>query len=211
DLRLFGNKSILIPNLLSLIVGFWIFVLFYTIPILSKNPPPAGLGINSVDTSFLLLPFGIVVFIFGPTAGYIMSRLGSTKPILIGTIISSIGFASLIFFRSMEFSLVTNLAIVSIGISLTSIGSINVLMLNTPKQSSGVSLAMATLLKLIGNAIGPALAAIFLQNFQYSVYLDNIIKYFPSVQSYNFIFLSSVIVSIMSIVLAIILRHSIKD
>ncbi|MGD1834666.1 MAG: MFS transporter, partial [Nitrososphaeraceae archaeon] len=47
DLRLFGNKSILIPNLLSLIVGFWIFVLFYTIPILSKNPPPAGLGINS--------------------------------------------------------------------------------------------------------------------------------------------------------------------
>jgi hypothetical protein len=68
DLRILANKVILIPNLLSFIVGFWIFVLFYTIPILAKSPPPIGLGITSVDTSFLLLPYGIVVLIFGPTS-----------------------------------------------------------------------------------------------------------------------------------------------
>jgi len=211
DLRLLTNKLILIPNLLSLIVGFWIFILFYTIPILAKNPLPVGFGMTSVDTSFLLLPYGIVVLIFGPSSGYIISRLGSTKPILVGTIISLIGFTMFLFFHSMELSLGISLSIVAIGISLTTIGSINVVILYTPKQYSGMSFAITTLLKLLGSAIGPALAAVFLENFQYSLPMDNIIKYLPSSESYNLIFLTCVIVSIIAMALAIILRHSTKQ
>lgn len=207
DLRLLANKVILIPNLLSFIVGFWIFVLFYTIPILAKSPPPIGLGITSVDTSFLLLPYGIVVLIFGPTSGYIISKLGSTKPVLIGTVVSSIGFTCFLLFHSVEISLVISLSIVAVGISLTTIGSINAVMLFTPKQFSGMSLAMTSLLKLIGSAIGPAMAAIFLQNFQYRAPINNVIEFLPSAQSYNLIFFSSLVISIISIALAVILRH----
>ncbi|MGD1838428.1 MAG: MFS transporter, partial [Nitrososphaeraceae archaeon] len=211
DLRLLTNKLILIPNLLSLIVGFWIFTLFYTIPILAKNPLPVGLGITSVDTSFLLLPYGVVVLIFGPSSGYIISKFGSTSPVLVGTIISLIGFIMFLFFYSIELLLSISLLIVAIGISLTTIGSINVVMLYTPKQSSGMSFAITSLLKLLGSAIGPALAAVFLENFQYSVPIDSIIKYLPSAESYNLIFLTSVIVSIMAISLAILLRHYTKQ
>ena len=210
DLRLLASKLILVPNVLSLIVGFWTFIIFYTIPILAKSPPPVGFGITSVDTSFLLLPFAIVSLIFGPTSGYIISRLGSTKPILIGTIISSLGFAGLLFFHYTEILSSINLAIISIGVALTNVGSQNVVMIHTPKQSSGMSLAMTSLLKLIGSAIGPALAAMYLQNFQYTLDIDKIIYYFPSSESYNLIFASSLVVSVISVVLAMILKSSTK-
>lgn len=207
DLKLLARKSILVSNLLSLIVGFWTFVIFYTIPILAKSPSPVGFGVSSVDTSFLLLPFAIVSLIFGPTSGYIISRLGSTRPVLIGTIFSSIGFVGLLFFHSIEFSSAINLAILSVGVSLTNVGSQNVVMLSTPKQSSGMSLAMTSLLKLVGSAIGPALAAMFLQNYQYTLSVGNVVQHFPSAESYNLIFASSVIVSVISVVLAIMLRY----
>lgn len=107
----------------------------------------------------------------------------------------------------MEISLVISLSIVAVGISLTTIGSINAVMLFTPKQFSGMSLAMTSLLKLIGSAIGPAMAAIFLQNFQYRAPINNVIEFLPSAQSYNLIFFSSLVISIISIALAVILRH----
>lgn len=210
DIRLLARKLLLIPNLLALIVGFWTFMIFYTIPILAKSPTPVGFGITSVDTSFLLLPFAIVSLIFGPTSGYIISKLGSTKPIIIGTIISSIGFAGLLFSHSTEIFLAINLAVISIGVALTNVGSQNVVMIHTPKQSSGMSLAMTSLLKLIGSAIGPALAAMYLQNFQYTIDFGKIIHSFPSSESYNLIFATSFIVSVISVFLAIILKSSTK-
>jgi hypothetical protein len=84
-------------------------------------------------------------------------------------------------------------------------------MLFTPKQFSGMSLAMTSLLKLIGSATGPAMAAIFLQNFQYRAPINNMIEFVPSAQSYNLIFFSSLIISIISIALAVTLRHFTDD
>jgi MFS family permease len=208
DFKLLIHKPILLSNILSLIVGFWTFVIFYTIPVLARNPSPVGFGMTSVDTSLLLLPFAVVLLIFGPTSGYIISRLGSTRPVLIGTILCSTGFVGLLFFHMTEYLVALNLVILSAGVSLTNVGSQNVVMLATPKQSSGMSLAMTSLLKLIGSAIGPALAAMYLQNYQYTSSLGNMVQHFPSSESYNLIFASSVIVSIISLALAIILGTS---
>ena len=47
---------------------------------------------------------------------------------------------------------------------LTQIGTINIILVNTPKQSNGVSLGCTTLLYLIGTSVGPVLAGIFMQD-----------------------------------------------
>lgn len=205
DLHLLTHKPILVSNLLALIVGFWTFIIFYTMPILAKNPRPVGLGVDSVDTSFLLLPFAIVLLMFGPTSGFIISRIGSTKPILIGSVFASVGFSGLLFFHETQLQSSVNLAILSIGISLTNVGAQNVVMQMTPRQSSGMSLASASLLKLIGSAIGPAIAAMYMQKFQYMLILNGMKSGFPSAQSYKLIFVSSIIVSVVSVVLALII------
>lgn len=208
DLKILLNKTILPSNILIMIVGMSMFMVFQTIPVLIRSPVPLGFGADPVATTNVQLPFALVLLIFGPTSGFIISKLGSTKPIIVGSIISAIGFASLFMYHSTEFMISASLAILSTGLSLTNVGAMNVIMVATPKQNVGVSLGMSTLIRIIGASVGPAMAGMFMQTHKTS--LPGIVGTFPTPDSYNMIFLIATIVSIASIGLAIFLSRSIS-
>jgi MFS family permease len=207
DFRLMLNKSILPANLIIMLVGFSMFMVFQTIPILVRNPEPVGFGEDAISAGRVQLPFAIVLLIFGPTSGFIVSKLGSLRPIILGTFITTAGFMGLLMFHSTEVLVSVNLGILSTGLSLTSVGAINVIILSTPRQFSGISLGMTSLMRIVGASIGPALAGMYMQTNQTLLNVNGIINYFPSSISFELIFLSAVIVSVISIVLAIILRQ----
>jgi MFS family permease len=207
DFRLMLNKAILPANLIIMLVGLSMFMVFQTIPILVRNPGPVGFGEDAISTGKVQLPFAVVLLIFGPTSGFIVSKLGSLKPIILGTCITAAAFIGLLVFHSTELLVSTNLAILSTGLSLTSVGAMNVIILSTPRQFSGITLGMSTLMRIIGAAIGPALAGMYLQTHQSLLNIHGIAQYFPSADSFNLIFLSAVVISVISIVLAIILRQ----
>ena len=207
DFKLMLNKSILPANLIIMLVGMSMFMVFQTIPILVRNPQPIGFGEDAIDTGKVQLPFAIILLIFGPTSGFIVSKLGSLKPIILGTFITAAGFIGLLLYHSTELLVSTNLAILSTGLSLTSVGAMNVIILSTPRQFSGVSLGMSTLMRIIGSSIGPALAGMYMQTHQSLLNNNGMAQYYPSSASFNLIFLSAVVFSIVSILLAIILRQ----
>jgi MFS family permease len=207
DFRLILNKSILPANLIIMLVGFSMFMVFQTVPILVRNPEPVGFGEDAISAGRVQLPFAIVLLIFGPTSGFIVSKLGSLRPIILGTFITTAGFIGLLMFHSTELLVSVNLGILSTGLSLTSVGAINVIILSTPRQFSGISLGMTSLMRIVGASIGPALAGMYMQTNQTLLNVNGIINYFPSSISFELIFLSAVIVSVISIVLAIILRQ----
>ena len=202
------HKAILPSNIMVMIVGLSMFMVFQTIPVLVRSPLPLGFGGDPTTTANVQLPFALVLLIFGPTSGFIISRLGSTKPIIAGSIISTVGFISLFMYHSTEFFVSVNLAILSTGLSLTNVGAMNIVMLATPKQNVGVSLGMSTLIRIIGASIGPAMAGMFMQTHKTS--LPGIIGAFPTSDSYNLIFLSASIISVVSIGLAIFLKLTIS-
>jgi MFS family permease len=191
-----------------MIVGMSMFMVFQTIPILVRNPEPIGFGEDAISTGKVQLPFAIILLIFGPTSGFIISKLGSLKPIIAGTIITAIGFFSLLILHSTEFLVSVNLAILSTGLSLTSVGAMNVIILSTPRQFSGISLGMSSLMRIIGASIGPALAGMYMQTHQSILTIHGAAQYFPSTISFNFIFLTAAILSSASIGLAILLRKN---
>src|ERR687896_302553 len=207
DFRLMLNKSILPANLIIMLVGFSMFMVFQTIPILVRNPEPVGFGEDAITAGKVQLPFAIVLLIFGPTSGFIVSKLGSLKPIIFGTFITTIGFIGLLMFHSTELLVSANLVVLSTGLSLSSVGAMNVIILSTPRQFSGISLGMSSLMRIVGASIGPALAGMYMQTNQTLFNVDGIMNYFPSSMSFDLIFLSAVIVSTISIALAIILRQ----
>jgi MFS family permease len=207
DFKLMLNKSILPANLIIMLVGFSMFMVFQTIPILVRNPEPIGFGEDAISAGKVQLPFAIVLLIFGPTSGFIVSKLGSLKPIIFGTFITTAGFIGLLMFHSTELLVSANLGILSTGLSLSSVGAMNVIILSTPRQFSGISLGMSSLMRIVGASIGPALAGMYMQTNQTLFNVDGIMNYFPSSMSFDLIFLSAVIVSVISIALAIILRQ----
>lgn len=204
SMKILANRTILPANIMIMIVGMSMFMVFQTIPVLVRSPSPLGFGEDPLMTSNVQLPFAIVLLIFGPTSGFIVSKLGSTKPIILGSIISTIGFVSLYMYHSTEFLVSANLAILSTGLSLTNVGAMNVIMLTTPRKDIGVSLGMSTLIRIIGASVGPAMAGMYMQTHKTT--LTGIAGAFPTSDSYNLIFFTASLISCASIGLSLALR-----
>ena len=210
ELSLMTHKILLPANILLLIFGMTMFMVYQTTPILVRSPQPLGFGGDAVASAMVQLPFMIALLVFAPSSGFIVSKIGNLKPIIAGTIIMTVGFFSLFMFHSTESIVAINLAIVAAGISLIQVGAFNITMEYTPLRFSGVSLGMSVVLVLIGSSIGPAIAGIYMQTHQ------EIVKgvtggSFPSRISYNLIFLTAALISAISIALVLILKRKLTQ
>jgi MFS family permease len=211
DLKIFIKPQILIPSTIIMIVGLSMFMVFQTIPILVQTPIPIGFGENAVDTGRVQLPFAIVLLLFGPTSGIIISRLGSLKPIIFGSALTTVVFLIILLFHSSEFLISTGLGILSAGLSLAAVGAMNVVLLSSPRESSGVTIGMSSMLRIVGSSIGPALAAMYMQTNQSVINVQGVVESLPSSFSFDLIFLTAVILSIVSIILSILLSKKLKS
>jgi MFS family permease len=207
DLRLLGNKVILPSILIILIVGLSNFMVFQTIPILVRNPEPLGFGADVVDAGTIQLPFALVFLVFGPTSGFIISRLGSLRPVIVGTSIITASFLGLVFFHNSPIAISVNLGVLATGLSFAAIGAMNVIILATPKEHTGISLGIATLVRIIGSAIGPALAAMYMQTNQIVIEMGGVSRSYPSDFAFVMIFSSATVIAATSIFLSILLRR----
>jgi MFS family permease len=207
DLRLIIHKVILPANLIIMVVGFSMFMVFQTIPVLVRNPVPLGFGGDAAAVGYTQLPFAIVLLVFGPTSGLIVSKLGSVKPIIMGTAISAVAFFGLVAFHEGWAAVAVNLAVLSTGLSLTNVGAMNVTILATPAEFIGMSLGMNNLLRILGSSVGPALAGVFMQTFQSTAEVAGTRMVFPSMEAYSVIFLTAMMLSVLSIGLAFYLKR----
>jgi MFS family permease len=207
DLRLLGNKAILPSILIILIVGLSNFMVFQTIPILVRNPEPIGFGADVVDAGTIQLPFALVFLVFGPTSGLIISRLGSLRPVIVGTSIITVSFLGLVFFHDSPTAISINLGVLATGLSFAAIGAMNVIILATPEEYTGISLGIATLVRIIGSAIGPALAAMYMQSSQTVIDIGVLSRSYPSDFAFVMIFSTATAIAAGSIFLSVLLHR----
>lgn len=208
DLRLMSNRTILYGNMIMLMIGMTMFLVMQTIPILARSPHPLGFGDSVIKATKIQIPFSIILLIFGPTSGFIVSKMGSNTPMIAGTIITTIGFFAIYVLHSTQLLVSIDLAIVSIGLSFAAVGVMNTIILATPAQSMGISTGMTSLIRIIGSAIGPAIAGTFMQSQQQILKISGTTAAFPSGGAYNLIFLTAAILSASSIGFAIMIRRN---
>ena len=203
NFQLMANKTILSANIILVIAFLSMFTIFQTIPVLVRSPQPFGFGESVISTANIQLPFMIVFLLFAPSSGFIVSKLGNIKPTIIGSIVSALGFSSLFLFHSNGILVSTNLAIIAGGLSLMQVGGFDIVLQSTPRKYSGISLGMTVLFNLVGGSVGPAVAGIYMQANQ--VLLKGVGSY-PSPDSYNLIFLTIALASLIPIALSIYIR-----
>ena len=205
DLKLMANKVILPGNLVMLVIGMTMFMVLQTVPILARSPHPLGFGDSVIEATKIQIPFSIILLIFGPTSGFIISKMGSRTPMIAGTIITTIGFFAIYALHSTQLLVSIDLAIISIGLSFAAVGVMNIIIMATPARSMGISTGMTSLIRIIGSAIGPAIAGMLLQSQQEIARINgsNSTASFPVTGAYNLIFLTAALLSVSSIVFAI--------
>ena len=209
DFKLLTNKVILSANLVNMVVGMTaLMVVYQSMPILIRSPLPVGFGGDALAVANIQLPYMIVSLIFSIASGFIISKIGNLRPTIIGTLVTTIGFFVLFIMHSTEITIMLILVIVAIGLAFMQVGSMNVVLMSTPKQSSGISLGMTLLIYLIGAAIGPAIAGIYMEADQVVLQDGELTSSFPSAESYNSIFLTATLISTGSVAFALFMYKS---
>jgi MFS family permease len=204
-LNLITNKILLPTNIILLIFGITMFMVYQTIPILVTSPSPLGFGGDAMTSANIQLPFMVVFLVFAPSSGFIVSKIGNFIPVIAGSVITTVGFFILFVFHSTEAMIAINLVMISAGLSLINVGAFNIVLQHTPHQFSGVSIGISVVIVLIGSSIGPVIASIFMQTYQDTVNgLSG--RSYPSLLSYNLIFLTATLVSAISIASGLLLR-----
>jgi MFS family permease len=201
DFKLMTSKSFLPPTIILMLVFMSIFMVYLTIPVMIRSPQPLGFGGDAVAVAGVQLPFMVVLLIGTIMSGFILNKIKNTKLTLIGTVISAIGFFTLLMFHSTESMVSLGLAILATGLSLSITGAFNIILLSVPMQVTGIALGMTLLLNLVGMSVGPASAGVFQQMYQGTI--EGVARQFPTQDAYNLIFLTAALISLASVALAL--------
>jgi len=208
DMRLLKDKTLLPSYIIAIATGITMFMAYPAIVQLVRNPVPLGFGGSAVDAANVQLPFMIMFLVFASITPFIINRIGKLNPIIIGTIISLIGSVGLLMFHSTKPAVSINLAIIASGLSMTITSTWNIIVSSSPKSFVGISVGVGALLLFIGMAIGPALTGVYMENHQT---IKGVQGSYPSLGSYNLVYLTSGLLSTVSLGFVLILRRRVAQ
>jgi MFS family permease len=209
DLKFILNGKIFPTLIIFFIMGFTMFMVYQTIPILVKEPKPVGFGANTLTSSIVLLPFTIIFLLLSPVVSKIILKFGTTKPFIFASITSFIGFLALFIFHANEFQIGINLALISIGLSLINTIGMNIILLLTPKHFGGVIIGIVQVFTFTGMAIGPVISALYMQIYQVNILNNLKVESIPSSEAYELIFLTAALASFIFVIMTFIVKRSI--
>jgi MFS family permease len=204
NLRLLKDKTLLPSYIILMATGITMFMAYPAIVQLVRSPMPLGFGGDPVDAANVQLPFMIMFLVFASVTPLVINRIGKLKPIILGTVISLIGSLGLLMFHSTEFAVSTNLAIIASGLSTTITATWNIVVSSSPKSFIGISVGVGALLLFIGMAIGPALTGVYLESHET---IEGVPGSYPSLGSYNLVFLTSGLLSAVSLGFVLMLKR----
>ena len=206
NLKLAFHRIIRLGNISYLMLGVVQYIIFSTIPTLGQTIQPFGLGMNTLQVGLLQLPQALVFVALGPIAGILAIRYGSSRFIVPGSIILCIGILGLLAFHSTGAEVASILILFAVGGAFVTL-SANVIMYFTPSESTAVVAATYRPMRIIGGAIGPVIAGLFMQIYTTEVNTSGVVSTVPNATAFNAIFLVGAIISLSMVAFMLIMKR----
>ena len=218
DLSLLSSKNIFLLNFISLTAASSMFFLYFTIPPLLEDPPPAGFGESIITAGLTNLPAAIFAMVFAPVAALTVRKKGPKFTIFIGIIIQMVSFLALYFNRSDAISITEDSLLLGVGQSFTMVGIINMLVSISPPEKMGISTGMNQLFRNVGSVIAPAIAGVIETGYEQAVIVGEIPKsyyglpylpifgFFPSQEAFDLIYITGILVAFITLIMVSLLK-----
>jgi EmrB/QacA subfamily drug resistance transporter len=158
QLNLLKIRNVLIANLIGILSGLAMFLLFFAVVYYAQQPAPYGLGLDIISTGLTLAPATVVMLILGPVVGKLVTKIGPKPILVVGSVVSIIGLSLFIANRATPIDLTIAVAVSLIGVVSMIIPIVNMISLALPKECTAVGLGINSMLRSLGGAIGPVLA-----------------------------------------------------
>ena len=163
--------NLALMSFIAFLIGFALFTTIQTI---------AGLAgfsfkMDAIEIGILLLPTSAVTLVLGPTVGLLVRKYGPKWPLTIGMILAIVGFTILYFHHYTKTDVMIGAAVMGAGQAFAMVSSINLVILSTPVEETGISTGVNMIIRTSGSVVGPAISAVIIsQNTHFSQVLGTV-------------------------------------
>ncbi len=211
-LDLFKIRNFTVANMVGLVSGIGMFMVFIFLVYYAQIPAPYGLGLTVIQSGLIMSPVALGMVIFGPLLGRIMPKVGPKPIIIAGSTLSIISYLMLWQIRGTSTDLLMDGFVSSIGLVAVILPLVNMVALSLPDQYRTTGLGMNTLLRTLGGSVGPVVATAMMETYQDPIVtLMNgqpmVLGFVPSSQAFDYISLFGVGIMVITLVISLFLRN----
>lgn len=158
DVRLLSNRVVWTVNAASLCVGFTMYATSYLVPqLVQADRATAGYGFGASTTAaaMFLLPAMVAGLVCGPLSGWLASRFGAKRPLLLGVSVMAAGQLLLAFAHDERWQVYTGtLLAYGIGLTFAMTAMSSLIVTGVPQAQTGEASGMNTMVRTVGGSIG---------------------------------------------------------
>ena len=158
NLRRFAERNIGLSYLTAMLVGAGLFLAFVTLTILVEVPV-VGLGDSIFDFGIMSLPTTLSMLTVAPFVGRGVARYGPRPMILLGSMVSTVGFVLLLVSHSSYWALTVEAIPTFTGLVTMLVSATNVVVLSSRVGETGIQTGMTEMFQDLGASVAPVVAS----------------------------------------------------
>ncbi|SFT82305.1 drug resistance transporter, EmrB/QacA subfamily [Geodermatophilus amargosae] len=161
DMTMMRIRAVWATNLVTLALGAAVYSALGFLPQLLQASPSDGhgLGASVTESGLMMLPQTVAVFVLGLVAGRMALRFGSRNLVVVGSLVSAVGFLLVVVAHDSEWAIYLITAVNGAGFGLAFSAVANLIVAAVPAHQTGVASGINANVRTIGGAVGAALMA----------------------------------------------------
>lgn len=211
QLGLLRIRNVLVANFIGIISGVSMFMLFYAVVYYAEDPVPLGLGLDTIATGLTVGPAAIAMLVVGPGIGRLVTRSGPKPAMMIGGLISILGFLLFLMNRTTSDDLALAAAVSLIGAVAVIIPIVNMISVSLPRETVATGLGLNTMMRNMGGAVGPVVATTIMSIYTTTILIKHgavmVPIAFPNSTAFDYVFYLGIAVTIVIILFSIAAKN----
>ncbi len=210
-LHLLRIRNVLISNLVGIISGAVMFLLFFGLVYYTQQPTTGGfgLGLSIIQSGLTLAPSTIGMLVGGLVVGRLTQRSGPKPVLILGSTLTIFGLALFLFNRATSLDVTLDMVVALFGVIALIVPIVNMLAISLPRDTIAVGLGMNTMLRNLGGAIGPIVATVIITTYQSELVVHGIPTglYFGNATGFNYIFILGIGLMILALAISLATKN----
>ncbi len=169
QLKLLRIRNVLVANLVGIISGISMFLLFFAVVYYTESPKPWGLGLDVISAGLTLAPATLLMLVAGPGLGRLVTRSGPKPTMVLGSCIAIAGLVLFIVRRATPMDVTLAVAVSLMGAISVIIPIVNMVSVSLPGETVATGLGLNTMLRNMGGAVGPVIATTLMTTYTLKV------------------------------------------
>jgi MFS family permease len=165
QLGLLRDRNVLVGNVLGIFSGIILLTIMYTTVYYAELPAPFGLGLGVITVGLALAPATATMLVVAPLLGRTTPRVGPKPLIYLSAAVIAVGFSMFIFNRSTLTAVMIDALVTYVGAVSLITPLVNMVSVSLPPESIAVGVGMNVMLRQLGAAAGPVIAATVMATF----------------------------------------------